>query len=95
MYTAGSGKNSLTSPVKQQSPDQGSCTYFWYIIDGPDYGTLSVKLRREGSKRARNLWKSDGLVRNQWLQGRVDIPKDTDKYRVSGREINGKDIGIL
>ena len=96
MYTAGIGETrttSLTSPVKHQYRIEGRCTYFWYIIDGANVGTLSVKLKREGSKRAQNLWKSDGLVRNQWLQGRVDIPKGAHAYRVSWQKIIGKDIG--
>ncbi|GFO12044.1 MAM and LDL-receptor class a domain-containing protein 1-like [Plakobranchus ocellatus] len=87
LYVTETGKAGLeakrmVSPVMDQSPSHDSCTYFWYHLNGPHVGQLVVLLHNMKMNIETQLWTLGGDQGDFWLQGRVQIPKNTGKYKL-------------
>ncbi|XP_060107229.1 apical endosomal glycoprotein [Heteronotia binoei] len=66
----------------QVSPDQGQCLSFWYRMDGPQIGTLNLKVKHSGEPE-HVLWTRTGSHGAVWHRGLSSIPhQPAQNYQV-------------
>ncbi|XP_077162245.1 apical endosomal glycoprotein isoform X2 [Paroedura picta] len=76
------GSSARLVSTLQAPGDQGQCLSFWYRMDGPQIGTLNLKMKRSGEPE-HVLWTRTGSHGAAWHRGLFSIPhQPAQSYQV-------------
>lgn len=70
-------KAQLQSPNFNINRGQRKCLSLWFHMYGPNVGYLNVYLKKNGVL-GRPIWQRNGNKGNQWRQGTINIPTNTN-----------------
>jgi hypothetical protein len=77
VLTDAADKARLISPTYPSTRGDGDCFKFWYHLNGPNTGLLSILLKRNGTDLS-TLWSRNKNLGNAWRYGHVSVKSEVD-----------------
>ncbi|KAM8838449.1 MAM and LDL-receptor class A domain-containing protein 2 isoform 2-T2 [Synchiropus picturatus] len=89
-------RGAMVTAQLEPTPSEGECLVFWYYMEGPNVGELSVHLQTIGNSK--KLWSRSGDQGTHWRHARVHLLNPSTAYQVVFEAVVGegprRDIAI-